>query len=150
MTIHARAYAWVFIFLGLLAATVVDELFTPESRDSYSGNAVRGSASPRTLKSPLLKPKKSNSPANFIKPAKTVGVKHPRRRSSKYHAHSKKKLLNTSKSTNVLTPNKLFVAPMKSLQKSTSHSKLQSNNVVKPTSSKNDENLHPQNEANSS
>jgi hypothetical protein len=86
---------------------------------------------------------KSNSPARFAKPTKTVGLKSSRRRSSKYHLHSKKKLLNNSNSTNVLTPSKAFVAPMTSLRKSTSHSKL--HNVVKPTSSVSDENKLPQN-----
>ncbi|CAB4003694.1 Hypothetical predicted protein, partial [Paramuricea clavata] len=121
---------------GLLATTTVDVVRTPEPSGS-SGKTILGSASPRTLKSP-----------RFTKPTKTVTLKASRRRSSKYHVHSKKKLLNTSKNTNVLTPSKQFVAPMTSLRKSTSHTKL--HNVVKPTSSMSDENTQPQNEVKSS
>ena len=128
---------------GVPAKTPVDNLQTPESK-AIRSEAIPSSASPRTLKSPMPKPVKSNSPAaRFAKPTKTVGLKS-RRRSSKYHIHSKKKLLNTSNSTNILTPSKAFVAPMRSLRKSTSQSKL--HKVVKPMSAMNDENKLPESE----
>lgn len=119
-------------------------LESPESGGSVSKSLASCGASPRTvLKSPILKAVKTNSPARFTKPTKPGGAK-ARRRSSKYHTHTgRKKLLNTSATTNILTPSKQFVAPMarRSLRSSNSRSKIR--NTVKPALSMKDENSQP-------
>lgn len=103
------------------------------------GGSISGSVS-SLHKSPHTLPARSNSP-KFLHPGKSLGWKQKsRRRSVKQLSHNKKKLLNISKSTGVLTPSKHFVAPMTG-RPSSSLSKL---GRVKPTLPKNDENLRPE------
>ena len=144
-------YVILSFVLGIPATKAIIDLSSPEPR--ISNNNIPRSASPHRLKSPLPKSSKSSSPASFVKPTKTVGVKSSRRRSSKYHVHNQgrtKKLLSISKSTNVLTPSKHFVAPMASQRKSTSHLKFLGANAVKPATLKKDENTKPEKEVISS
>lgn len=103
------------------------------------GKPISGYAS-SFHKSPHTLPPRSNSP-KFLHPGKSLGLKQKsRRRSVKQLSHNKKKLLNISKSTGVLTPSKHFVAPITG-RSSLSLSKL---NRVKLTLPKSDENLRPE------
>ena len=129
-------------FLGNTNATDANgETMSPgiKAVSQNVGGSISGSVS-SLHKSPHTLPARSNSP-KFLHPGKSLGWKQKsRRRSVKQLSHNKKKLLNISKSTGVLTPSKHFVAPMTG-RPSSSLSKL---GRVKPTLPKNDENLRPE------